>query len=61
MKNNYNNCKTTKHKKTQIKNKKTIRKNTKRIHNTKNKKKDKALNNIKKFIEDQHNKKTIRQ
>ena len=29
------------------------RKNTKRVHNTSNKKKNKALNNIKKFIEDQ--------
>lgn len=37
------------------------RKNTELPHNTKNKKKIKALNNIKKFIEDQHNKKTIRQ
>ena len=30
------------------------------MHNTSNKKKDKALNSIKKFIDDQHNK-TIRQ
>ena len=42
---------------TQTQTKKEKRKNTEIAHNTKNKKK----NNIKKFIEDQHNKKTIRQ